>query len=62
MVFTSEKYRLVSVTSKFLLLLPILCIVIACNEQTKEIQQQQVKIDSLEKQLDKTYKPVLESS
>jgi len=59
MVFTSEKYRLVPVTSKFLLLLPILCIVIACNEQTKEIQQQQVKIDSLEKQLDKTYKPGL---
>jgi hypothetical protein len=59
MVFKSEKYSRGFVTGKFLILLPILCILIACNEKTREVQQMQLKIDSLQKQLDKTYKPGL---
>lgn len=51
MVIKYEKY--------FIILLPILCILIACNEKTKEVQPMQLKIDSLQKQLDKTYKPGL---
>jgi hypothetical protein len=45
---------------KIYFILPsILCTLIACNEKTKEVRQMQLKADSLEKQLDKTYKPGL---
>jgi hypothetical protein len=59
MVFKSEKYNFASVTCKLLILLPILCILIACNQKSNQPGQMQSKIDSLEKQLDKTYKPGL---
>ncbi len=59
MVIKSEKYSPGFVTGKFLILLPILCTLMACNEKTREVQQMQLKIDSLQKQLDKTYKPGL---
>ena len=59
MVFKNEKYSVVSVTGKFLILFPIFCILIACNQQSNQVIQMQSKIDSLEKQLDKTYKPGL---
>ncbi len=61
MVFKSEKYSFGSVTCKFLILilLPILCILIACNQPNNQLSQMQSKTDSLEKQLDKTYKPGL---
>src|SRR5678809_1482138 len=59
MVFKSGKHSAASATCTFLVLLSILCILTACNGQTKEAQQMQSKIDSLEKQLNKTYKPGL---
>src|SRR5580765_2994616 len=59
MVFTNEKYGAVSVRGKFLILLPILCILIGCNQSSNRLSQMQSKTDSLEKQLDKTYKPGL---
>jgi len=59
MVLENEKYSLVPVTRKSPILLSILCIFIACNQQTKEPRQMQSEIDSLQKQLDKTYKPGL---
>ena len=59
MVFKNEKYSLVSVSGKFLILLPILCILIGCNQPNNQLSQMQSKTDSLEKQLNKTYKPGL---
>lgn len=59
MAFTNEQYRFVSITFKFLFLALILCILIACNQQNNQATQMQSKIDSLQKQLDKTYKPGL---
>lgn len=59
MVFKREKYSTALVTCKFLVLLPILSMFIACTEQTQKVQQMQSRIDSLEKQLNKTYKPGL---
>src|SRR6476660_9807704 len=59
MLLESEKYCLASVTRKFHIVLPILCILIACNQPNKQLSQMQSKTDSLEKQLDKAYKPGL---
>jgi len=59
MVFKNEKYNVVSVTGKFLILLFILCILTGCNQPNNQLSQMQSKTDSLEKQLDKTYKPGL---
>src|SRR6476660_7243856 len=59
MLLESEKYSFASVTCKFLILLPPLYILIACNQPNKQLSQMQSKTDSLEKQLDKTYKPGL---
>ena len=59
MVLESEKYSFASVTCKFLILLPPLYILIACNQPNNQLSQMQSKTDSLEKQLDKTYKPGL---
>ena len=56
MNFRNEQYPLVAITSIFL---TISFTLIACNEQTKEVQQMQSRVDSLQKQLDKTYKPGL---
>ena len=43
---------------KYLMLLPVLCI-LACDQQNSRVKQLQSKIDSLQQQLDKTYKPGL---
>jgi len=59
MIFKIERYRLVSVTGKFLILFFTLCSLIACNQPNNQVIEMQSKIDSLEKQLDKTYKPGL---
>ena len=59
MVSTCEKYTSASVTCKFLGLVPILLILLSCNQQSSQVNQMQSKIDSLEKQLNKTYKPGL---
>jgi hypothetical protein len=53
------KYCLVVVADKFLVLLPVLCTLLACNQQNTQASQMQSKIDSLQEQLDKTYKPGL---
>jgi len=47
------------VVDKFVTLLPVLCILVACNPQNNQASQMQSKIDSLQEQLDKTYKPGL---
>ena len=47
------------VANKFPILLPLLCILLACGQQKNQVNQMQLKIDSLGKELDKTYKPGL---
>src|ERR1051326_7929529 len=43
---------------KFTILTLVVCIILAaCNQQNKKIEQMQIKIDSLQKQLAETYKP-----
>src|SRR6478736_5385551 len=59
MIFKCEKYISVSVTRKFLGLVPILFMLLSCNQPNNQLSQMQSKTDSLEKQLDKTYKPGL---
>jgi hypothetical protein len=54
-----EKYTSASVTCKLFGLVPILLILLSCNQQSSQVNQMQSKIDSLEKQLNKTYKPGL---
>lgn len=39
--------------------MPILFILLCCNQQSNQVNQMQSKIDSLERQLDKAYKPGL---
>jgi hypothetical protein len=48
-----------TVADKFLVVVPFLCIILACNPQNNQVGQIQSKIDSLQKQLDKTYRPGL---
>ncbi|MFI5187434.1 MAG: hypothetical protein ACHQF0_11950 [Chitinophagales bacterium] len=40
-------------------LVVLLSVLTSCNQQNKETQQMQLKIDSLQKQIDKTYRPGL---
>lgn len=58
MVFKNKRRSLVSAV-KFVIPLAILCCVMACNQQSDNSNQMQSKIDSLQKQLDKAYKPGL---
>ena len=55
MSFRNEKYPH-AITSIFL---TVVYILVACNQQNSQASQMQSKIDSLQKQLDKTYKPGL---
>jgi len=59
MFFCRNKYSLATGADKFLTLLPVLCILTACNQQSSQASQTQSKIDSLQKQLAKAYKPGL---
>lgn len=59
MFFRCEKYSLVSRAGRLLIFLPGLCMLMACNGKTKEAQKMQSKINSLQAQLNKTYKPGL---
>jgi hypothetical protein len=59
MFFHYKKYSLMSRTGKLLIFLPGLCVLMACNAETKEAQRMQSKIDSLQARLNKTYKPGL---
>jgi len=59
MLFRFEKYRLAPDACKFLIFFPCLCMLMACNEQTNEVQHLQSKIDTLQKQLDNRYRPGL---
>ena len=59
MAFKKGKYFLAIVTNTFLILLPVLCTLLACNEQNNRVNQMQATIDSLQDKLNKTYKPGL---
>jgi hypothetical protein len=53
------KHILVTVMNKFFFLVSALCFLVACNQQTNQANEMQSKVDSLQKQLDKAYKPGL---
>jgi len=59
MAFKKGKYFFTIVRGKFLILLPVLCILLACNEQNNRVNQMQATIDSLQDKLNKTYRPGL---
>lgn len=54
-----EQYTSVSVSCKFPGLVPVLVILLSCSQQSKQVNQMRSKIDSLEKQVNQTYKPGL---
>jgi hypothetical protein len=58
MIPGNEKYDFLS-TSVYFILIPIVLHLVACNSQSKQASQTQSKIDSLQSQLDKAYKPGL---
>jgi hypothetical protein len=57
MILRNEYHIFKLVAGKFIV--PFAWILIACNQQNKDVQQMQSKIDSLQRQLDRTYKPGL---
>jgi hypothetical protein len=57
MILHNERYSDMSVVSK--LLIAFLTILLSCHPQNNPGSEMQSKIDSLQKQLDKTYKPGL---
>jgi hypothetical protein len=58
MVTGNEKYNALSTGRYFILILTVLLLV-ACNQKTTQSSETQSKIDSLQSQLDKAYKPGL---
>ena len=58
MIPENEKYDFLS-TSAYFILIPLVLHLVACNPQSQQASQTQSKIDSLQSQLDKAYKPGL---
>ncbi len=58
MISENKKYNSIF-THKSLIVICALFILISCNQQNNQTAQTQSKIDSLERELDKTYKPGL---
>jgi len=58
MIPGNEKYDSLSTTLYFILI-PLVLHLVACNPQSQQASQTQSKIDSLQSQLDKAYKPGL---
>ena len=58
MIPGNEKYDFLS-TSAYFILIPLVLHLVACNPQSQQASQTQSKIDSLQSQLDKAYKPGL---
>jgi hypothetical protein len=57
MILYNENHKLIPVTNKLVIL--FLFILMSCNQQSNQESQLRSKIDSLQSQLDKTYKPGL---
>ncbi len=57
MTLHNGRYQFLAVFNK--LATPLFCIIMGCNQQSNSTSQMQSKIDSLQDQLNKTYKPGL---